>query len=399
VLSTGVSQPAFFNDHFNIPRLVSFGVPEEEARDYAINSCMWPVIPGKNIVHRNPTAGSVMVPKALELALNQGKDMKTGEQLGVSTEDPSDLKSIDEIMSALLDQIDFAARGLFSISNIANRLYEEYLQRPFLSALLDGCIERGQELRKWTYMPYSDVMMIGGINAADSLTAIKKLVFDDKKLTIENLITALKNNWKGAEELRQMCLNAPKFGNDEDYADLVVKELYEKIAERLSRIKTYTSGQWVPGIVDGSAATLHYGYSGLTAATPDGRFAGETFADGSISPIMGRDKNGPTAVLMSLSKLDHRKLWNTLHNQTFSPLYLQDQFAEVFTDYLRTWADIGSHHIQFSVVDSETLKAAQKRPQEYHELIVRVCGFSAYFIDLSEGLQNTIIDRTLQCIG
>jgi formate C-acetyltransferase len=397
VLNTGVAQPAFFNDKVNVPRLTNLGVPLGEARDYGIMGCMWPTIPGKNIVNRASNTGPLFVAKCLELALNRGRDMRTGEQLGPETKDPLEFASVDEIMNAVLEHVGYAARGLFYVGNIANWLYEEYLQRPFLSALLDGCIERGEELRKWTYMPYNCCMVIGVNNVADSLAAIKKLVFDEKKTTMDELLNALKKNWEGCEELRQMCLDAPKFGNDDDYVDSLASDLFIKVNEEVGKVKSYFSNTWTPAVVDGSAASAPYGYSLDTAATPDGRRAGDPFHDGSISPMMGKDRKGPTAALLSVSKIDPLKTWNHLFNQTFMPQYLKDEFVERFADYLKTWVDLGAHHIQFSVVAKETLLDAQKNPVEYPELIVRVCGYAAYFIDLSRGLQNAVIERTHQC--
>ena len=394
VLSSGVAQPAMFNDKAIIPRLIGLGVPEEEARDFAISNCMWPVIPGKNIVHRSSNAGVVLMPKCMELALNQGKDMRTGEQLGVATKNPLEFESIEEVMQAVIEQYKYAANGLYSVANMANKLYEEYLQRPFLSGVIDGCIERAQELRKWTYMPYNDMAIVGITNTGDSLASVKKLVFDDKKVPMEKLIFALKNNWKGADDLRRMCLDAPKFGNDDDYVDNLVADLFERIGVEVKKLKSYISGKMYPGIVDGSAATAHYGFSGETCATPDGRMDGEEFSDGTISPKMGFDKKGPTAALLSVSKVKPSKTWNPLFNQTFSPPSLKGQFIDRFTDYLKTWADLGIHHIQFSVVTPEDFEAAQAEPELHTELIVRVCGYSAYFIDLSRGLQDTVIART-----
>ena len=394
VLSSGVSQPAMFNDKAVIPRLVNLGVPEEEARDYAISNCMWPVIPGKNIVHRSSNGGVVLMPKCLELALNQGKDMRTGKQLSVVTKNPLEFKSIEEVVDAVIEHYKYAANGLYSVANMANKLYEEYLQRPFLSGIIDGCIERAQELRKWTYMPYNDLATVGITNTGDSLASLKKLIFDEKKVPMEKMLFALKNNWKGAEDLREMCLKVSKFGNDDDYSDNLTVDLFERVAKEVKEMKSYISGKIYPGIVDGSAATAHYGFSGETSATPDGRMDGEPFADGTVSPATGFDKKGPTAALLSVAKIKPSKTWNPLFNQSFSPPFLKGEFVDRFADYLRTWAELGIHHIQFSVVTPEDFEAAQAEPEKYSELIVRVCGYSAYFIDLSKGLQDTVIERT-----
>lgn len=399
VLNTGVAQPALFNDHVNISRLVSLGVPLAEARDYGISNCMWPVIPGKNIVHRCSNAGAVFIPKCLELALNQGKDMKTGAQLCPATKDPLQFTSIDELTDAVFEQFMYAVKGLFQVVKLANKLYEDLLPRPFVSAVIDSCVERGQELRKWTYMPYTDSWGPMGLTTlGDALAATKKLVFDEKKVTMAELLDALKKDWEGYAELREECLRAPKFGNDDDYVDLLLRDIHYRLAEEVKTIESYFSGQEVSAIIDGSAASSDYSYAIDTWATPDGRKAGTAFNDGSISPAMGRDTKGPTVSLLSAAKIDPLKSFNHLLNQTFVPQFLKGEYVGRFADYLRTWQQMGIYHIQFSVVDKEVLYEAQKRPQDYPELIVRVCDYAAYFIDLSSGLQDAIIARTAQSL-
>ena len=394
VLSTGVAQPAIFNDKVNIPRFMQKGIPIEDARNYSIISCMWPTIPGKNCMSRASNTGFVLLPKCLEVVLNQGKDMKTNEQISIQTPDPLTFTSTEEIMEAVMQHYRFHIGILIAIQNIADALYEEYLPRPFLSAVTDGCIERAQDIRKWFFLPYRVPLYPFGVNnVADSLAAIKKLVFEEKKVTMEELIDALKRNWEGREELHQLMLSAPKFGNDDDYVDLIARELHYRVVEETMKFKDYFG---TPVGLDGSAASGPYAYAGDTWATPDGRKAGEAFHDGSISPTMGRDKKGPTAAIKSVSKIDPLKSGNHLYNQTFLPQFLSGENAELFADYLKTWADLGIHHIQFSVVNKETLQDAQEHPERHTDLLVRVCGYSAYFIDLSRGLQDAVIARTQQ---
>jgi len=396
-LSTGIAQPAIFNDKINVNRLMSMGgIPIEDARSYTISSCMYPMIPGKNCDTRASSSGLMVLGKCLELALNQGKDMKTGEQISCQTPDPTTFSSVEDVVDATMEHYDFHCGPLFAIGNIADALYEEYLPRPFLSALTEGCIERAQDVRKWSYFPYRAVQQaLGTNNVADSLAVIKKFVFEEKKLSMGELIDTLKNNWEGKEDLRQMCINeVPKFGNDDDYVDLIARDLHYKVNEHTKKFKTYFGE---PGIIDGSAASAPYSFAIDTWATPDGRMAGEAFHDGSISPMVGRDKNGPTAALKSVSKIDPVKSSNHLYNQSFMPQFLKGDYVNIFADYLKTWSDLGLHHIQFTVVDKETMEEAQEDTKNHPDLIVRVCGYSAYFVDLSRGLQDEIIKRTEQC--
>jgi formate C-acetyltransferase len=396
VISTGVAQPAIFNDKVVIPRYMEMGVPLEEARNYSINNCMFPIIPGKNITTRTNSAGLLFLPKLMELALNRGIDMKTGKLISCETPDPTEFSSVEDIMDAVMKHYSFYCDKAFHLSDVGDALYEEYLPRPFLSALLDGCIERAEDLRKWNYLPWKTLGVIGTLNVADSLAAIKKFVFEEKRLTMAELIDIIKDNWEGKEELRMTFINdAPKFGNDDDYVDLIARDLYYKVAEETKKFKTYYG---TPGFIDGSTASAPYSFAVSTWATPDGRKAGDPFHDGSITPEGGMDRNGPTAALKSISKIDPLKSWNHLYNQSFMPQFLQGENANVFADYLKTWGDLGIHHIQFTVVDRETMLDAQRDAQKHSDLIVRVCGYSAYFVDLSKGLQDEIIKRTEQCL-
>jgi formate C-acetyltransferase len=192
-----------------------------------------------------------------------------------------------------------------------------------------------------------------------------------------------------------MCLEAPKFGNDDDSVDLLSREMGKRIAKETTKFKTIFGSHY---ITDGTVASAFYLHGATCPATPDGRKAREPFHDGSISPMGSRDHKGPTAVLKSVSKVDPLVTWNHLFNQTFMPQYLVGHNAELFAQYLDTWNDLGIHHIQFSVVSRETLIDAQKHPEKYSDLMVRVCGYSAYFVDLNKGLQDQIISRTPQCL-
>ncbi|MFX0002472.1 MAG: pyruvate formate lyase family protein [Candidatus Hermodarchaeota archaeon] len=381
VISTGMPQPAFFNDNVIITRLVSFGVPLEDAQNYSINNCMVPTIPGKNFNHRSAWATAIPVPQELT---------KTLKNIGETA------TSVEELIEDFTENYKFRIKKLVFLSNIADCFYKEYVPRPFLSALHDDAIERAQDVREWNYaLDYRDVVILGLNNVADSFAAIKKLVFEEKKVTMSELIDALRKNWRGKyKDLRKLFIDAPKFGNDDDYVDSISRRLGKMIMEETMKCKTNLG---TPCIPDGTVASAFWFLGKGCEATPDGRKARETLHDGSISPVGGRDKKGPTAVLKSVSKVDPLISWNHLLNQSFMPQYLKGHNAEVFAQYLKTWADLGIHHIQFNAVGKEVLEDAQKNPEKYFNLMVRVAGYSAYFVDLSKDLQDSIIARTPQC--
>ncbi len=394
VLASGMPQPAIFNDKVNVLRLASLGCSIEDANNYSINNCMVPTIPGKNFNHMSAWANGIPVALCLNHALGVSP-VALYKRAGDKTIDPATLSSVDELLGATVENYKWLVHRLVLIANIADALYQEYAPRPFLSSVIDDCIEKAQDVRDWNYTPdYRDITLFGLNTVADSLAAIKKLVFDEKKISMEKLVEALRSNWQGYEELQRACLGAPKFGNDDDYVDSISRELGKRISEETQKCKT---NRGTPVVVDGTAATAWWSFGRVCAATADGRSAGDPFNDGTISPMAGRDKKGPTAVLKSVSKVDPLMTWNHLFNQTFMPQYLVGHNAELFAQYLKTFSDLGIHHVQFTTVGRETLEDAQKHPEKYPSLMVRVAGFAAYFIDLDKNLQDSIIARTPQC--
>jgi formate C-acetyltransferase len=389
---TGVAQPAFFNDKMMIPYLLGKGIPLEDARDYAISNCMSWIIPGKSMVYRQGM-GMFSFPNCMMLALNQGVDWLSGQPVGYPTPDPLTFKSIDDIIEAIFQQYVFFFEKQAYISNIADALYEEYLPRPLISALIYDGIEMAADCRKWYYFHRNYVMPSGVNNVADSLAAIKKFVFEEKKITMAELLDALKKNFEGKEGLRQMLLSAPKFGNDDDYVDRIAQELHFRITRETEKFTTYYG---YPYDVDGTNAAMGYFLGIDVAATPDGRKAKEPLHDGSVSPVQGQDKKGPSAVLNSVGKIDPLLSCNHLFNQRFAPQFMEGENREIFTQYLKTWSDLGIHHIQFNVIDPKTLRDAQQHPEKHADLIVRVAGYAAYFVDLTKSLQDDIIARTEQ---
>ncbi|MDO9558327.1 MAG: pyruvate formate lyase family protein [Syntrophales bacterium] len=395
-IRTGIGYPSFFNDEALIPLLEKWGVPPEDAKMYGVSGCVYMEIPGKNITRR--VLGYFVLAKCLWWALHQGINPKTGEQWGAKTPDPATFKSWEDVLEAYLTQVKFFTTKMTEVENTCRDLYAKYCPKPFYSAIVEGCIEQGKECKQWIYpsMVHDFAMVIAGTNVADSLTAIRKVVFEDKLVTLPELAAVMDKNWEGREDLRQACINAPKYGNDDDYADLIAREVHHRTEAVMETVKD-RFGYGIRG--DGSAVSATYGLAADTPATPDGRMDGGPFADSTLAPQPGMDKKGPTAVLNSCAKIDTLQTYNHLLNQKFLPQFLTDDMKPVFLGYLKTWRDKKISHIQFNVVDKHTLIAAQEYPEKYRDLIVRVAGFSAYFADLSKGLQDHIIARTEQSLS
>ncbi len=395
VIRTGIGYPSLFNDEALIPLFEKWEVPSEDAKDYAVTGCVYVEIPGKNMMRRS--VGYFVLPKCLWWALHQGVNPKTGDQWGDRTPDPALFKSWEDVLEAYLEQVKFATTKMEQLERTNLELCVKYCPRPFYSAVVDGCIESGKEARKWVYpsMMHHFVQVIGGTNVADSLTAIKKIVFEDNLVTLRELIEIMDRNWEGREDIRQACLNAPKYGNDDDYADLIAREAHHRTEATMETVKDRFG---FPNRGDGSAVSATYGLAIDTPATPDGRLDGAPFADSTLAPSIGNDKKGPTAVLNSCAKIEAIETYNHLLNQKFQTKFLEGDLKPAVISYLKTGREKKVPHIQFNIVDKETLCNAQKYPEKYSDLIVRVAGFSAYFTDLSRGLQDHIIARTDQSL-
>jgi len=393
VIGTGVGYPSFFNDEVMVPLINKWGTSLKDARNYHVPGCVYLDIPGKNNNARR-ASGYFVLPKCLWWALRKGINPETGDQYGAPTPDPETFTCIEDVLEAYLEQVRFFFGKMVKLENISRGLWRKYAPRPFLSALMDGSIERGQDTQEWAETTSSINafnIIVGPTNVADSLAAIKKLVFDDKELTMKEFIDILNKNWEGHEDLRQRVITQiPKFGNDDDYVDLLAKEVHERSEAVYQEFTDEHGAKWRG---DGSGVSATYGLGPGTPATPDGRKDGEPFSDATSSPMIGRDTNGPTAVLKSCAKIDPL---NQLLNQKFLPQFLEGENKKQFINYLRSWCDMGVPHVQFNVVDRDTLLDAQNQPEKHSNLIVRVAGYSTYFVDLSKGLQDHIIARSEQ---
>jgi pyruvate formate-lyase/glycerol dehydratase family glycyl radical enzyme len=382
---------SFFNDNMMVQFLLNLGIPIEDARDYTTDGCMRWIIPGKAMGNR-ALGGSVALPKCLEYALYQGVNKFNGKQVGPKTSDPLTWECLEDVMGAYEEQLKFFIDKLVTIYNVVDVLDEKWLPQPFLSGILDDCLEAGKDCREYKYYANTIIQPVGQVNIINSLATMKKLIFDEKKISIQELLNALKSNWENMEDLRQMFVNgAPKWGNDDDYVDEIAKDFYKRTNQV---VKSFKNIWGISFNEDGTGASTYYDYSGLTGATPDGRYDRGLFADGTVSPALGTDLKGPTATMKSVSKIDHIGTYTHLFNQKINPEEIKRNEGANFTAILRSFIDLGIHHTQFNVVDRETLLDAQKNPEEYGDLIVRIAGLAAYFVDLTQPVQDQIIERT-----
>ena len=381
-----------FDEH-SIEGMVWQGVPREEAWDYGIVGCL------ENTMQGNDRSGTVDVninlAKAVELALNNGKDVTTGKQVGPKTGDPLKFKSFEDFMAAVKKQLAHTIKLLIDCGNMADTLRAKYQPVPYLSALMDGCAARGKDVNQggtdWNFITLEGM---GIATLADAVAAVKKMVYEDKRLTMEHLLKALEANFEGFEETRQLLKSkAPKFGNDDDYADSIARELTRFWAEEtFKRSNPYTGRRYRAGY-------LSWNYfiplAPLTAATPDGRRRGE-FLSGGVGAVPGMDARGPTASIQSVGKLGLEVVPNGASQTiTISPSMVETrEHIEKLAALLRAYNEVGGTALQINVIDAETLRDAQKNPDLYSNLLIRVTGYNAFFTQIGRELQAEIIART-----
>ncbi len=393
VIRMGMGFPSVFNTDAVVKELIRQGKSIEDARCGGTSGCVETGAFGKEAYI---LTGYFNIPKVLEITLNNGFDKRTGKRIGLETGDPTEFQSFEELFEAFKKQmrhfIDIKIRG----NNIIEKLYATYMPSPFLSIIVDDCIKKGKDYNAGGARYNSNYIQGVGIGTiTDCLSAIKYHVFDNKNLTMKELLTALSDNFEGHEKTRQMLRNkTPRYGNDDDYADSIMVSVFETFFNLVDGRKNLKGGSYR---VDMLPTTCHIYFGSVTGATPDGRWAEEPLSEG-ISPVQGADRNGPTAVIKSASKMDHIKTGGTLLNQKFTPQVLEgDQGLEKLSHLIRSYFKLDGHHIQFNVVSADTLRDAQKNPEKYSDLIVRVAGYSDYFNNLSKKLQDEIITRTEHC--
>jgi formate C-acetyltransferase len=336
--------------------------------------------------------GYLNLPKALELTLNDGIDPATGTRLGPQTGDPSTFATFDDLYAAYETQLKAVIDIKLHVSDFLDRMFARYAPAPFLSVLIDDCIERGRDYYDGGARYNTDYLQCVGLGTVtDSLAAVRTFIYDEQSLPWPLLTTALRADWQGFESLRlQMQNKAPKYGNDDDRADSIAKRI---LASLMTMIDGRPSPRGGTYHVDLLSTTCHVYFGLRTGATPDGRYARMPQSDGT-SPSQGADRNGPTAVMKSLSKLDQVRTGGTLLNQRFLPqALLGDSALDRMAALVRAYFSLGGHHVQFNVVDTETLREAQLHPEQYRDLLVRVAGYSDYFVDLDRNHQEEIISR------
>ncbi|MCD8350333.1 MAG: glycyl radical protein [Planctomycetaceae bacterium] len=393
MIQSGLASPAMFNDKLVIPLVLSKGATIREARDWSIEGCVENYVTGKS--DGRPVVGYVNTVKLVEFILNNGIDPVTGKMVGLPTGDPKDMKTLEDFMDAYRKQMEYFTRLMCDAYNIVGACHANMMPALLSSALVDNCIERGMSLQEvGAKYNFSGTFITSLANAADSIAAIGKYIFDEKKIGFDELNRALSDNFKNYEPLRQLLYNAPKFGNDDDYVDEIARRIVEIAADETDKYFDNRGGRYVLSVLSQSFNVLQ-GKS--VAATPDGRYAFTPLAN-NASPAADHDRNGPTAALRSVSKIDQfRPLIGTLLNQKFDPAVAKgEKGLNILGTVIKGYFDEYGEHVQINVVDEKTLREAQKEPQKHRNLMVRVAGYSAYFIELDKDVQEDIIKRTAQ---
>ena len=392
IVRKGWGQPSLFNTDAVIQEMLRAGKTVEDARDGGTSGCVETGAFGKEAYI---LTGYFNLPKILEITLNNGIDPETGKKLGIETGDPTEFKTYEELFEAFKKQmkhfIDIKVRG----NRVIERLYATKMPVPFLSVIIDDCISKGKDYNAGgARYNTSYIQGVGIGNITDALTAIKYNVFDNKKLTMEELLNAVKKNFEGHEDILHLVKNkTPKYGNDDDYADEIMTEVFHAY---YNEVTGRPNGKGGVHRINMLPTTCHVYFGSVIGATPDGRLANTPLADG-ISPSKGADKNGPTGVIKSASKMDHIITGGTLLNQKFTPSVVQgEEGLDNLAHLVRSYFKMDGHHIQFNIISKETLIEAQNKPEEYKNLIVRVAGYSDYFGNLDKVLQDEIIERTEQ---
>lgn len=392
IIKTGFGQPSVFNTDALVQEMLRAGKDVRDARNGGCSGC---VETGAFGTEAYILTGYFNLPKILELTLNDGFDKRTGKQIGLKTGTATDYRTYEELFAAYKAQVQHFMRIKLTGNNIIERIFMKYMPVPFLSVLIEDCIRNGKDyMCGGARYNSSYVQGVGLGSITDMLTALRYHVYDKKTIAMETMEKALANDFKGFEELQyQLVYHTPKYGNDDDYADEQEVQVFDMYYDVLSGHKSPRGADYRVNMLP---TTCHVYFGKVTGATPDGRNAWKVLSEG-ISPVQGADTNGPTAVIRSAAKIDHIKTGGTLLNQKFTPSLLStEEGCNNLVHLIRAYFRMDGHHIQFNVVDADTLREAQKHPEDYRDLIVRVAGYSDYFNDLGEDLQNEIICRTEQ---
>jgi len=390
IVKTGFGQPSIFNTDAIVQELIRQGKSIHDARCGGASGCIEAGAFGRECYI---LTGYFNLPKVLEITLNDGVDPRTGKTIGIATGDPRQFESFDELFAAFERQlrhfVDIKIRG----NNVIERINAKYMPVPFLSLLIDDCIANGKDYNAGgARYNTSYIQGVGLGSVTDALTALKVHVFEKRTLTMAAMLEALATNFDSDPALRtRLVEKTPKYGNDDDTADDVMREVFEAYFAAVNERPNAKGGVHRINLLP---TTCHVYFGSVIGALPDGRLAGKPLSEG-ISPVQGADRNGPTAVVKSAAKIDHIRTGGTLLNQKFIPQILADREGiDKLAHLVRAYFKLDGHHIQFNVVDGKTLRKAQQEPENYRDLIVRVAGYSDYFVDLTSELQEEVIQRT-----
>jgi pyruvate formate-lyase/glycerol dehydratase family glycyl radical enzyme len=391
VIRQGHGYPSVFNPDIYILELMNQGKSLRDAREGGCSGCIEVGAFGKEAFL---LTGYLNVPKILEVTLNNGIDPVTGKKAGIETGDPRTFSSFEELYQAFQRQLNFIVDQKIRVSNYIDRMFAKYAPAPLLSVVIDDCIEKGRDYYDGGPRYNTSYIQCTGLGTlTDSLTSLKKHVFEDRKYSMSEMLEAVVQNFEGKEVMRQTILNrTPFFGNDDEYADEIALRVYNDLLGAIDGKPNIKEG----GVyhLNMLSTTCHVYFGKVMGASPNGRLAGKSISDGT-SPSHGADTHGPSAVIRSLAKLDQTRSGGTLLNLRFLPSLLKKEEDIVKLGHLiRSYFTMGGHHVQFNIVDTATLRAAQKNPEAYKDLLVRMAGYSDYFNDMNEDLQQEVIDRT-----
>jgi trans-4-hydroxy-L-proline dehydratase len=390
IIRTGFGQPSCFNTDAIIQELLRQGKSIVDARNGGASGC---VETGAFGTEAYWLTGYFNLPKILELTLNDGFDSRTGKQTGLHTGNTSDYKTFDDLIEGFRAQVKYFADIKIRGNNVIEQTFAKYMPVPFLSLLVEDCISKGKDYNNGGARYNTTYIQGVGLGSiTDTLTSIRYNIYEKQKYSWADLSRALKSDFSGFEKLRNdLVYNTPKYGNDDDYADQQAVTVFEIYYDAVNGRASSRGGVHRINMLP---TTSHVYFGSVTGATADGRKAFTPLSEG-ISPSQGSDNQGPTSVIKSASKIDHLRTGGTLLNQKFSPQFFEDEDSyNCLTALIRSYFSLDGHHIQFNVVNADTLRDAQKHPELYRDLIVRVAGYSDYFNDLGEDLQNEIILRT-----
>ncbi|MBN1538203.1 MAG: glycyl radical protein [Anaerolineales bacterium] len=392
IIRKGYGYPSIFNADTVIEQMIRAGKRVEDAREGGTSGCVETGAFGKEAYI---LTGYLNTPKILELTLGNGVDPVSGKKIGIESGDPATFKTFDELYAAFEKQLHHIVEIKIKGNQFIERMYAEHAPAVFLSVLIDDCIKNGKDYNDGGPRYNTNYIQCVGIGTiTDSLSVLKKHVFEEKTFRMGEVLKAMEGNFEGREAMRLTLANkTPRWGNDDEYADGLMSRVFNSLFKEIDGRPNTKGGYYH---IDMLPTTCHIYFGSVMGASPDGRFAHAPLSEG-ISPVQGADRNGPTAVIKSCGKMDHIRTGGTLLNMKFMPKVLEGENGiDKISKLVRTYFRYDGHHVQFNVVDSKTLRDAQVHPENFRDLIVRVAGYSDYFCDIGKDLQEEIISRTTQ---